>query len=164
MSAGCGLPLPTGTKVISDASILAPKFRDALDAGLAACKAAGLDAYAYETYRTNELQAIYYKRGRIVIPPTKPVTNAKTNLYSWHGYLLAADVISKSMLWSAPTSWFEKMGAIFKEHDCKWGGDWTARDLPHVQWARCKASPSDLARKLYAEGGVEAVWKAVAAA
>lgn len=164
MSAGCGIALPTGIKVVSDTAILAPKFRDAVTAALAECKAKGLDAYVYESYRTNELQALYYARGRTVKPPLRPVTNARTNLYSWHGYALAADVISRSLLWSAPVSWFEKMGAIFKAHGCKWGGDWKARDLPHVQWGRCKPSPSDLARQLMAEGGVEAVWRAVGAA
>jgi hypothetical protein len=44
-----------------------------------------------------------------------------------------------------------------------WGGDWTVRDLPHVQWGKCKASPSYVARGLYASGDVEAVWKAVGA-
>jgi hypothetical protein len=165
MSAGCAIELPTGAKVIRDLTILAPKFRLVVLEAIAECNAKGLDAYVFESYRTKELQELYYQRGRTVKPPFKPVTNAKSNLYSWHGYGLAVDVISKAHLWSPPEgdAWFGKVAAIFKRHECKWGGDWTTRDLPHFQWGRCKASPSDLARQLLAAGGVEKVWDAVGA-
>jgi peptidoglycan L-alanyl-D-glutamate endopeptidase CwlK len=100
-----------------------------------------------------------------VIPPENKVTNARTSLYSWHGYGLAVDVISRKNLWT-PTegeTWFKKVADIFKKHDCRWGGDWTDPDTPHFQWARCKPSPSGLARLLIAQDGHEAVWQAVGA-
>lgn len=150
-------------KVSRDPALLAPKFRAAVAAAIQDCQAAGLDAYVYEGYRSLELQTIYYARGRTVIPPVKTVTNAKSNLYSWHGYGLAVDVISWSHGWSQPESWFQKVAAIFKKHNCKWGGDWKMKDLPHFQWGPCKPSPSDKARQLIQQGGVEAVWKAVGA-
>jgi len=61
-----------------------------------------LDAYVYEAYRSPELRALYCARGRTVMPPTKPVTYALTNLQSWHGYGLAVDVISQSQGWNRP--------------------------------------------------------------
>lgn len=92
------------------------------------------------------------------------MTNAKSNLYSWHGYGLAVDVISEKHFWNPPPGWWDKVAVIFKKHGCKWGGDWKARDLPHFQWGRCKPSPSDRARQLLMEGGLERVWKEVGAA
>jgi hypothetical protein len=55
------------------------------------------------------------------------------------------------------------VAAHFKANGCDWGGDWTHPDFPHYQWGGMKKSPSDHARELYAEGGKEAVWKAVGA-
>ena len=163
MSAQSGNAVP---KVSRDLSQLAPKFRAGVERAIEVCNEAGLDAYVYEAYRSQELQALYYKRGRTVIPPSKPVTNAKTNLYSWHGYGLAVDVVSKAHYWEPPggADWFRQVADIFKQHDCKWGGDWQQKDLPHFQWHRCKPSPSDLARLLLRTEGKEGVWRAVGAA
>lgn len=143
--------------------LLAPAFRAAVSAAIAECAAQGLEAIVYETYRSRRLQEEYYRRGRTVIPPPKPVTNAKSNLFSWHGYGLAVDVIHRVKLWGPGDAWFARVAAVFKAHDCKWGGDWKARDLPHFQWGRCKPSPSDTARSLMATRGVVAVWEAVGA-
>jgi D-alanyl-D-alanine carboxypeptidase-like protein len=151
------------TAVRRDLNLLAPLFREAVERALRDCRARGLDAYVYETYRTNELQALYYARGRTVIPPLRRVTNAASNLYSWHGYGLAVDVISKAYGWNRPESWFADVARSFKDQGCRWGGEWTAKDLPHFQWGRCKPSPSDLARQLLRDGGAEAVWSAVRA-
>jgi peptidoglycan L-alanyl-D-glutamate endopeptidase CwlK len=163
MSAGEGTAVP---RVSRDLSLLAPEFRLRVEAAIAECNDKGLDAWVYEAFRTDELQQLYYKRGRTIIPPTSTVTNAKTNLYSWHGYGLAVDVVSKSKLWEPVEGekWFRKVAQIFKAHDCKWGGDWTKPDPPHFQWGRCKPSPSDLARLIIRQDGREAVWDAVGAA
>jgi hypothetical protein len=142
---------------------LAPMFRAAVEAALRDANAEGLDAYVYETYRSAELQALYYARGRTVRPPDRPVTNAQSNLYSWHGYGLAVDVISREHRWDRPWTWFAAVAAHFARHGCRWGGEWRNPDPPHMQWGRCKPSPSDEARRLLAEGGMEAVWRAVGA-
>lgn len=162
MSAGSGTTVPA---VSRDLGLLAPLFRAGVEAALAECNANGLDAWVFEAYRSAELQELYYKRGRTVIPPAKPVTNARSNLYSWHGYGLAVDIVSKSKFWEPPEGekWFEKVATIFKRHDCKWGGDWKQRDTPHFQWHRCKPSPSDMARLILRNEGMEGVWKAVGA-
>jgi peptidoglycan LD-endopeptidase CwlK len=147
-----------------DTTLLAPKFWEAVQAALAECATNNLDAFIYEAYRTEQLQSMYYARGRTVIPPTTTVTNASSNLYSWHGFGLAVDVISRSKEWDAGDAWFAQMGAIFKNHNCKWGGDWKMKDVPHVQWGPCKPSPSDNARAILASSGVQGVWEAVGAA
>jgi hypothetical protein len=153
-------------KPTNDPGLLAPAFRAAVDAAIAECNAApnGLNAMVYETYRSNELQQVYYARGRTVRPPASTVTNARSNLYSWHGYGLAVDVIHKTEGWE-PTrhGWFRAVSEIFKRHGCKWGGDWTSADPPHFQWGPCKASPSDRARELLRTQGIESVWEAVGA-
>lgn len=156
MSAG---PTPTGhaePTVDRDLTKLAPKFADAVRAAIADCNAAGLDAYVYEARRSHELALNYAAR-------RPKVTNAPDETYSWHGYSLAVDVISKSKGWSQPTSWFAAVASHFKAHGCKWGGDWRMKDYPHMQWAACKASPSDEARRLLATSGVESVWQVVGA-
>ena len=159
---GRGVAVP---KVNADLSLLAPRFRAGVEAAIAECRAIGLDARVWEGFRTQELQQIYYARGRTVIPPTHTVTNAPTNLFSWHGYCLAVDVISEAHYWEPPggEGWFRRVAEVFKRHDCKWGGDWNHPDTPHFQWAACKPSPSDVARMLIRTQGVEAVWRAVGA-
>ena len=152
-------------KVNRDLTLLAPKFAAAVTAAIDACNAAGMDAMVYEGFRSQELQAIYYARGRTVIPPTHTVTNAPTNLLSWHGYGLAVDVIHRVKFWEPPggEAWFAKVATFFKQQGCSWGGDWTHPDTPHFQWGQCKPSPSAEARQLMAEGGALAVWQKVGA-
>jgi peptidoglycan L-alanyl-D-glutamate endopeptidase CwlK len=153
------------TTPTADLTLLAPAFRAAVDAAIAECNdgAHQLNAMVYETYRSNELQAVYFTRGRTVRPPQEPVTNAMTSLQSWHGYGLAVDVIHKTKRWGAGDAWFASVADVFKRHGCKWGGDWTHPDRPHFQWGLCKPSPSDQARELIRTSGVFAVWEAVGA-
>jgi hypothetical protein len=164
MSAGQGGPNP---KVSNDLHQLAPLFRQAVEAALAECNGPpnNFDAIVYEAYRSPELQAVYYARGRTVVPPTHTVTNARTNLQSWHGYGLAVDVVHRVKYWEPPggEAWFRKVAEVFKKHGCAWGGDWRNPDTPHMQWGRCKPSPSERARELYRAGGARAVWEAVGA-
>jgi peptidoglycan L-alanyl-D-glutamate endopeptidase CwlK len=149
----------------NDLDLLAPNFAAAVRAALVAAKANGLDAMVFEAFRTDERQRFLYKKGRTIIPPTKPVTNAPTADFSWHGYGLAIDVVHRTRYWEpeAGFDWFKKVAAIFKAHNCKWGGDWTSVDPPHFQWHLCKPSPSDAARQLKRSKGHQAVWEIVGA-
>jgi peptidoglycan L-alanyl-D-glutamate endopeptidase CwlK len=151
--------------VSRDLALLAPAFRAAVEAALKDCYDAELDAMVYEAYRSQETQAIYYARGRTVIPPNHTVTNAPTNLHSWHGFGLAVDIVHTTKYWKPPggEAWFKRVARIFKQHGCSWGGDWTHPDTPHMQWGKCKPSPSDLARQTLATGGLTAVWALVQA-
>lgn len=165
MSAGLAAMSYTLAKPTAELDYLAPGFRVAVERAIEACNDSSnaLDAIVYETYRSNELQSVYYKRGREVKPPDSPVTGAQTNLYSWHGYGLAVDVIHREKEWDVGNSWFQSVAEIFTRHGCKWGGDWKSPDRPHFQWGRCKPSPSDEARELIRTRGIEAVWEAVGA-
>jgi hypothetical protein len=169
MSAG------TNTATVNrDLGLLAPKFRDAVQRALQACADRGRDAFVYEAYRSMDLQALYFTRGRTVVPPTETVTNASSNLFSWHGYGLAVDVISKAHGWdwedvpsanreTERAAWQADVAECFRAAGCRWGGEWKMKDLPHFQWGLCKPSPSDRARELMASGGLQAVWVAVGA-
>lgn len=153
-----------GHEVRRDFRELAPKFAAALAQGLNEARWAGLDAVVVEALRTPERQAWLYAQGRT--RPGDIVTNAPDVLHSWHGYGLGVDVISRTKGWDVPGWWWTEMAGHMKATGLlKWGGDWASfRDLPHVQWGACKASPSDRARELYAAGGIPAVWTAVGAA
>jgi peptidoglycan L-alanyl-D-glutamate endopeptidase CwlK len=154
-----------GTVPTHDLNFLAPRFREAVEAAIAECNDSTnhLEAFVYETYRSAELAQIYYARGRTVKPPATPVTNASTNVYSWHGFGLAVDVIHKTKTWNVPNQWFAQVAEIFKQHGCKWGGDWTKPDQPHFQWGLCKPSPSDEAREMLRTQGIQAVWETLGA-
>ena len=147
----------------NDVNTLAPKFRAAVDKSIAECVAKGLDAMVYEAYRSQELQSLYYQRGRTVVPPRDTVTNAASNLFSWHGYGLAVDVVSRAKGWDQPETWFASVAEVFRANGCRWGGEWKMKDLPHFQWGLCKPSPSDRARELISTTGLRAVWEAVGA-
>jgi peptidoglycan L-alanyl-D-glutamate endopeptidase CwlK len=153
----------TVARANNDVTTLAPKFRAAVEKSIAECVALGLDAVVYEAYRSQELQFLYYERGRTVVPPRDTVTNAASNLFSWHGYGLAVDVISRSKAWDQPESWFASVAEVFRANGCRWGGEWKMKDLPHFQWGLCRPSPSDRARELIATSGLRAVWEAVGA-
>lgn len=172
MSAGATSAYPGEPPLVvhRELGLLAPGMRVAVAATVAECHARGLDAVVYETYRSRETAIVYWRRGRTQIPPHHVVTHAPNELYSWHGYGLACDIISKKKGWTPGDFWFGLMGEIAKRHGLKWGGDWVSPrgyptpDLPHVQWGRCRASPSDRARELIRTGGLNAVWREVGAA
>lgn len=163
MSAGGFLPPSDAPRVVRSLDTLAPKFAAAVRAALNDANAAGLDATVFEARRSRELAVLYYARGRTVKPPERTVTNAPDETYSWHGYGLAVDVISLSKAWDKPPEWFAAVFVHFKRHGCRWGGEWKQKDWPHFQWGRCKASPSNEARRLLATSGVASVWQAVGA-
>ncbi len=152
--------------VVHSLDVLAPQFRAAVEKLIADCEADGMDPIVHESYRSRETAQVYYARGRTTIPPNGTVTNAPNETFSWHGYGLAVDIISKADGWDAGGKWFLRMGHIAEQSGLKWGGRWPGKkaDQPHVQWGKCKDSPSDEARRILADDGMEAVWTAVGAA
>ena len=138
---------------------VAPRFRDAVLAVLARLP----DARLEETLRTPERQRFLYGFGREWDDGRGIVTAAATNLTSWHGYGLAADIVHRTKGWDVGSMWWRVLGEVAEANGLAWGGRWKTADRPHVQWGRCKDSPSDRARMLYHLGGVEAVWKEVRA-
>lgn len=127
----------------SDTCDLAPLFRKKIEAMLVDCEQVGtvtargqefmFDPIVFETIRVNELQKIYFAQG---------TTNASHAFYSWHFYGLAVDIISKSMEWSPPQTWWNTLGGIARDHKLRWGGFWSKPDLPHIQWGDMIDSPN----------------------
>lgn len=151
-----------------DLSLLAPKFRAAVEAAIAECSAQGLLVKVAEAVRSQPRQAYLYAQGRT--RPGNRVTNAPTNLTSWHGYGLAVDVIHATLGYEPAgknargnEAWFARVGGIFKKHGCAWGGDWRKPDTPHMQWGNMPASPDASHKALKSSRGNEAVWAAVGA-
>jgi peptidoglycan L-alanyl-D-glutamate endopeptidase CwlK len=157
------LPKPTSdVPNCNDVSLLAPKFREALTRVLARMAALGHDAVVFETLRTQERQQFLYGFGREYDDGRGVVTNSPS-MSSWHNYGLAADVISRSAEWDASAEFWNDLRDACTAEKLMSGGRWSKPDRPHVQWwcDGMHISPSPNAAKLYAEGGIEAVWRAV---
>lgn len=151
-----------------DLSLLAPKFRAAVEAAIADCAAQGFPVKVAEALRSQERQAWLYAQGRT--RPGSIVTHASTNLTSWHGYGLAVDVIHETKGWAPgasdreTTAWFRKVADIFKSHGCSAGMDWSKADPPHMQWGNMPASPGVTHKAAKQSRGNAAVWRDVGAA
>lgn len=138
--------------------VCAPKFATAVRLMMEKM-AGGLVEQVFETLRTPERQKFLYGFGRDYDDGRGKVTNAKTNLMSWHGFGLAVDVVEKDGTpWDAPPTFWNAIGEAAVAQGLTWGGSWVKPDLPHVQWGRCPASPTESDRVLYATQGIEAVW------
>jgi peptidoglycan L-alanyl-D-glutamate endopeptidase CwlK len=152
--------VPRAVPVDRRLEVLAPAFRRKIDAVLEAVPYATVA----ETLRTDARQQFLYGFGRDYDDGRGIVTHSETALDTWHHYGLAADLIHKAKGWDAPMQWWQQLGAAAKAQGLVWGGDWTFRDYPHLQWgAPMRRSPSPSAAKFLADGGVEAVWRVVKA-
>lgn len=142
----------------------APLFREAVNRTLADMRTYGWRARVYETLRSDQRQQYLHGFGRRYDDGRGVVTNAKTAVGSWHHYGLAADIVQDDdSPWNAPKGFWRDLGLCAERNGLKWGGRWKNVDLPHVQWGRCKKSPSEEAVKLLRQGGYPAVWAAVGA-
>lgn len=143
----------------------APEFAILVRDVVADMNDAGFDAVVYETIRTDEREEWLHGFGREYDDGRGIVTHATSALTSWHGYGLAADLISRSQEWNAPQSFWTLLGIVAIKRGLVWGGSWRMADLPHIQFgAPMRAAPSDRARELFAAGGMQAVWNEVGAA
>lgn len=137
---------------------LAPKFRVALDAMLRDLTGGPVE-WPFETVRTPERQAFLYGFGRDYDDGRGIVTHAISNATTFHGYGLAVDIVEKDATpWTAPDTFWQAIGAAATAHDLKWGGHWKRKDLPHVYWGKCPATPTPHDQKLLHTVGPEAVW------
>jgi peptidoglycan L-alanyl-D-glutamate endopeptidase CwlK len=124
----------------------------------------GFAPRVFETLRTKERQAFLYGFGRDYDDGRGMVTKVHDAETGWHFYGLAVDIVEDDASpWTAPQAFWRCLGESAEAEGMVWGGRWKFTDLPHIQWGKCKVSPSDHARKLYAAGGVEAVWRACGA-
>lgn len=168
------LPLPPAEVLgCRDLALLAPRFRLAVDRTLHAMQRAGFDPVVCETLRTHERQAYLYGFGRTYDDGRGIVTFSQDADETWHGFGLAADIISRSALWDAPAKFWRALEVAAEGEGLTSGADWDRRDetrsrfkdLPHIQWGPpMRRSPSPRAAKLRDEGGLIAVWREVDAA
>jgi hypothetical protein len=135
-------------------------------------QANGHDPVVWETLRTHERQHYLYGFGRDYDDGRGIVTHSRSADETWHGFGLAADVISASKRWDAPDDFWRALERAAEAEGLVCGGDWDGDDLtterfsdrPHVQWGRpMRRSPSPRAARLFAAGGYPAVWRDVGA-
>lgn len=171
MTAATPLLLPAPPRLVPHISSvvgLAPKVRDG---ALLVCERMRADGWApviFETIRTPERQAYLYGFGRTYDERPKPrgrVTKVQDARLGWHFYGLAVDIVENDKdPWIAPLGFWNALGKHAEALGFTWGGRWTdPYDAPHIQWGRCRRSPSKRARELYDAGGAEAVWREVGA-
>ncbi len=164
---------PAEVPVVRTLEGLAPEFRRRLLVVVGDLERAGFDPWIFETLRTHERQTFIHGFGRLYDDGRGIVTQSEDADETWHGFGLAADVISRQHRWDASPAFWRALGAACRTHGLTWGGDWNGNgrsdderfvDRPHVQFgAPMRRSPSPRAARLLASGGMEAVWAEVRA-
>lgn len=151
--------VPVEIPVERSLALLAPRFAAALEQMLVAL-AGDRTEWPFETVRTDARQTFLYGFGREYDDGRGKVTNAKSALYSWHGFGLAVDIVEKDATpWNAPISFWNAIGDAALAQKLTWGGRWARPDLPHVQWGKCPISPTEDDRLLFHTKGMRAVWQ-----
>lgn len=105
---------------VKDLGLLEPVTREAVTRIIADAAQRGIVLAVGETYRSQELQQLYFARG---------ATQLRT--VGVHHYGLACDLWvmqGSEILWKADYSF---LGDLAKAHGLVWGGDWGAPDRPH---------------------------------
>jgi hypothetical protein len=166
-------PPPPMVACCSNVAVLAPKFRDAVARILARLDELGMKGRVAETLRTNARQQYLYGFGRDYDDDRGVVTQSDNAFTTWHGYGLAVDIVSATLEWAAPTTFWEALARLALTEGLTSGADWNRNglhdekfcDRPHVQWycPGMHVAPSDHARALVEQAGIEAVWKEVGA-
>lgn len=160
-SAARRLPAPpSGVPIQRSLDGLAPAFRAKVERLLEAVP----HSQVAETLRTEDRQQYLFGFGRFYDDGRGIVTHSETALDTWHHYGLAADLVHRSLGYTAPRAWWQQLGVAARALGLEWGGDWPSfRDYPHVQWAPMRRSPSPSAAQLLAAGGPARVWAVVKA-
>lgn len=156
---------PAEVKAVNSPSVLAPRFRDALQRVFIELRKAGFDPVIAESFRSDARQRYLFGFGRLYDDGRGVVTKAPSCDFSWHCFGLAADVISVAHGWDAPAEFWRALAVAAKDEGLLSGARFSEPDKPHVQWGRpMLVTPSPRAVALRASSGVEAVWRAVGAA
>lgn len=134
--------------------VLHPIFRAQLECMIARQKKGGWVPLVQETKRSQALQSIYYKK-------KPPVTRVKDVATGFHGYGLAADVISATKGWNDPRFFYWQ--AQHAESCGMTAGYFWKRmvDPPHVQYAGWGNSPPLWARGLLRQDSLPAIWRTI---
>lgn len=155
---------PVEVPSVNSPSVLAPRFRDAVQRMFAELRRAGFDPVIAESMRSAARQRFLYGFGRTYDDGRGIVTHAADCDTSWHCFGLAIDVISQKHGWES-AEFFRALRAAAEHEGLIAGASFSDPDLPHVQWGRpMRRRPSPAAAALRASGGNEAVWRVVGAA
>lgn len=158
---------PPEPPVCRDVGLLAPGFYAKLRLLIAKMKVKGWNPVITETVRTPERQAWLYGFGREWDDGRGVVTNAATNVKSWHGFGLAVDFKSGDHDWDdTPEQFWTDLALCAKAENLTSGSEWRMKDKPHVQWwtPGMRSAPSPLAAQLQEDGGNQLVWDILHAA
>lgn len=126
---------------------------------------AGNQYWGISGYRSYIDQAKLYDQGRTT--PGAIVTNGKPG-FSSHQFGLACDICADGDIERTglqpdykPES-YAAIGPLALKHGLVWGGNWSTKDLSHLQWPGY-VTGSDLAplRKCYESSGMPAVFEYV---
>lgn len=130
--------------------LLHPDFRRKVEAILSDLAKHGIKAIAYETYRSQELQGIYYRQGA-----------TKLRKVGVHHFGLAADIVPLTAhgdpTWDAPKA-FALIERLAHVHGLISGADWGEAhpkfiDQPHVQYVTLAQQPALFSGEWYPPAG-----------
>jgi hypothetical protein len=167
------MTLPHEIPASRDLSRLAPRFLGAVLCVLNRMRALGHDPIIAETLRTEDRQRYLFGFGREYDDGRGIVTHSRNADETWHAFGLAVDIVSESTGWEAPAQFWLDLEAAAEAEGLISGRDWDGDDVttehfldsPHIQWGKpMRRSPSPRAARLFALGGLEAVWREVGAA
>lgn len=116
-------------KTYSDISELTDTAQKACNLFLSRCTDIGLKVRIAETYRSQERQNELYAQGRTT--PGNIVTWTKNSRHtSRRAWDICQNVKGKEY---SDRNFFKACGAVAKELDISWGGNWKTPDMPHFE-------------------------------
>jgi hypothetical protein len=107
-------------KKVADINLLEPVTRAAVQNIIKDAANQGLELMVFETYRSQELQEIYYEKG---------VTQLQH--VGVHHYGLACDIVK---VVNGQPNWdgsYDFLQGLANKYNLVWGGDWGEPDQPH---------------------------------
>lgn len=136
-----------------DVSDLAPAMQDAVNRALARCDQQGHTVLILETYRSDDVERAYWRKGRDrdgnVVRDDEIVTHAMDGAHCQHCYHLALDIEGANA----------HVAAIFAGCGLSWGGNWrTIKDYPHFYWSKMPPTPTQQDIADYRNGHLGNVW------
>lgn len=140
--------------LIKDIKRLQPKMQMATEEFLRRCKAAGVNIFITQTFRTVETQQEYYSWGRTKTNPYKKhqmVTVTRCDgiyIKSRHQSGLAIDIACSPPAQLYDDTILRKAGEIAEKMGLTWGGRWKSYpDAPHIEMDPAKVASFKIERE-----------------
>lgn len=144
---------------------VAPLFRQQVIALMQQMREGREPCRIAESIRTAERQAWLYGFGRSYDDGRGIVTNVQSIWTGWHPHGLAVDIVHLTCGWNVPQSFWDvlhnRAQALGLAPAIRVGA---STDNPHIQWGKCRVTPSFRTRVIELAGGRKALWRAVGAA